>query len=203
MLELARLASFLLFLGLGARLRGLHGSERRRAVQIFLAYTVALGLGAGLTQVDDWPFTSHTIAVGRPRSDSRICDTEFYGVDAAGREWRLDPYAWTPVYDSILQFWVEQRLPRLPAAQRARAQAFLLERAERSRARLAQGRSLGPERLLGRAGAPYWLLLPRHPQAPAAPFAALRAYAGCWIPAERLAGRSPASRTLSFEERAR
>lgn len=200
--ELARLASFLLFLGLGARLRGLHGHERRRAIHWLLAYAVALALAAGLTQVDDWPFTSHTIAVGRPRADSRICATEFYGVDAAGREWRLDPYAWTPVYDSILQFWVEQRLPRLPPVQRTRAQAFLLERAERSRARLAAGRPLGPERLLGPVGAPYWLLLPRRPQAPAAPFAALRAYAGCWTPAER-AGRSAASRTLSFEERAR
>src|SRR5262245_63619309 len=160
MLELLRLSTFLLFVALGLRVRRAADAERRRAAGHFVAYVVGLSALAGLLQRDDWPFTSHTIAVGRARADSRVCQTRFFGVDATGREWRLDPYTFTPVYDSILQYWVEQALPRLDPARRSRALSFLLARAEESRERLAAGRAIGPQRQLGAAGAAYWLLLP-------------------------------------------
>src|SRR5262245_35496467 len=105
--ELLRLASFLLFVALGLRARLAGAPQRRRAVQRLVAYVVALSLLVGLLQRDDWPFTSHTIAVGRPRAGSRVCQTRFLGLDPAGREWRLDPFTFTPVYDSILQYWIE------------------------------------------------------------------------------------------------
>jgi hypothetical protein len=120
-------------------------------------------------------------------------------VDPARGEWRLDPYSWTPVYESILQYWLEQRLPRLASAQREQALAFLLERAERSRARLAAGQPLGPQRLLGRAGAPYWLLLPRRRSVPLQPYVGLRAYEACWLPSERVANPAAVRRTLRLE----
>ena len=183
--ELLRLGSFLAFLVLGLRIRrAAAGADRRRAVHRFLAYVLVLEGAVGLSQVDDWPFTSHTIAVGRARADSRLCQTRFYGVDAAGALWRLDPYTFTPVYDSILQYWIEQAPGRLDEAQRGKALAFLLERAEESRRRLAAGRALGHERILGPFGAPYWLLLPRSRSAPASPYSALRAYSSCWSVAE-------------------
>lgn len=179
--DLLRAASFLGFLALGWRVaRLVPGPARWRAINLLLAYVVLLTGAAGLLQWDDWPFTSHTIAVGRARADSRVCATEFVGVDAGGREWRLDPYTFTPVYDSILQYWIEQAPGRLDEAQRGTALAFLLERAEESRRRVAAGRALGPERVLGPLGAPYWLLLPRSPSASASPYAALRAYSSCW-----------------------
>jgi hypothetical protein len=185
MADLVRLASFLAFLGLGLRVMRLgQGPARRRAIHRLLAYVVVLSGAAGILQWDDWPFTSHTIAVGRARPDSRVCATMLYGVDADAREWRLDPYTFTPVYDSILQYWLEQGLPRLDEPQRRRALSFLLERAEESRRRLAAGRALGHERVLGPLGAPYWLLLPRSRAASPSPYSGLRAYSSCWTVAE-------------------
>jgi hypothetical protein len=185
MADLLRAASFLGFLALGWRVARLGaGPNRRRAVNALLAYVVVLSAAAGLLQWDDWPFTSHTIAVGRARPGSRVCATELVGVDGGGREWRLDPYSFTPVYDSILQYWIEQGLDRLDETQRGRALDFLLRRADESRARLAAGRALGHERLLGPLGAPYWLLLPRSRAAPSSPYQALRAYSSCWPVAE-------------------
>jgi len=198
--QLLRLASFLLFLALGARVRGTQEpAARRRATNFLLAYVILTCGAAGVIQEDSWPFTNHQIAVGRPRSDSRICQTQFYGLDALGNEWRLDPWSWTPVYDSILQFWVEQNLGRLPPAGRERVLRFLLDRAERSRGRLAASRPLGPERLLGRAGAPYWLLLPRVVKAPAEPYTGLRLYHTCWFPAELVTNPERVLRTLTVE----
>ena len=149
--------------------------------------------------MDDWPFTSHTIAVGRARADSRVCATELVGLDDAGREWRLDPYTFTPVYHSILQYWLEQGLARLTDAERERVLTFLLARAEESRRRLAARQALGPERVLGPAGAPYWLLLPRSLAVPSSPYAGLRAYSSCWLVAEG-PGR-PIARRLLLEHR--
>jgi hypothetical protein len=183
--DLLRAATFLGFLALGWRVARLGpGPARRRAINLLLAYVVLVNGAAGLLQRDDWPFTSHTIAVGRARADSRVCRTEFVGVDDGGREWRLDPYTFTPVYDSILQYWIEQAPGRLDEAQRGTALAFLLDRAEESRRRLAAGRALGHQRILGPLGAPYWLRLPRSRSAPASPYAALRAYSSCWSVAE-------------------
>ncbi|HET8643856.1 MAG TPA: hypothetical protein VFO85_00105 [Vicinamibacteria bacterium] len=183
--ELLKLVAFLAFLGLGWRLRRRRGPARQAAVRHFVGFVVALSLMVGVAQRDAWPFTSHTIAVGRARAGSRVCQTEFSGLDAQGRAWRLDPYTFTPVFDSILQYWVEQALPRLDEAQRGRVLSFLLARAEASRRRLAAGAALGPGRVLGAAGAPYWLLLPRHPAVPPAPYAGLRIEQACWTPAER------------------
>jgi hypothetical protein len=198
--DLVRLSSILAFLTLGflvSRLR--EGPERRRAVNRLLAYVLVLNGAVGGLQWDDWPFTSHTIAVGRARPDSRVCATTMYGLDGDEREWRLDPYSFTPVYDSILQYWLEQALGRPPEPERERALAFLLDRAEASRRRLAAGGALGPERVLGPAGAPYWLLLPRSLAVPSSPWAGLRAYSSCWLVADG-PGR-PISRRLLFEAR--
>jgi hypothetical protein len=197
MLELLRFASFLAFLVLGFRVTRAAGADRRRAINRFLAYVIAVSLAVGVSQVDDWPFASHTIAVGRARADSKVCRTELFGMDALGREWRLDPYSFTPVYHSILQYWLEQAPGRLDEEQRAHVFAFLLQRAEESRARLAAGRSLGPERILGRAGASYWLLLPRAKDVPPTPYAGLRAYSSCWLVAE--GPGHPISRRLILE----
>src|SRR5207244_5816800 len=105
----------------------------------------------------------------------------------------------TPVYHSILQYWLEQGLARLTDAERERVLTFLLARAEESRRRLAARQALGPERVLGPAGAPYWLLLPRSLAVPSSPYAGLRAYSSCWLVAEG-PGR-PIARRLLLEHR--
>jgi hypothetical protein len=191
MLELLRLGTFLVFVALGLRVRRAPEAERRRAAGHLVACVLVLSALAGALQRDDWPFTSHTIAIGRARADSRVCQTRFFGLDAGGGEWRLDPYTFTPVYDSILQYWVEQALPRLSPAQRERVLGFLLARAEESRQRLAAGRAIGPQRLLGGAGASYWLLLPRSERVPPSPYTGLRVASACWTARQALREEPP------------
>ncbi|HET7294522.1 MAG TPA: hypothetical protein VFM88_19005 [Vicinamibacteria bacterium] len=203
MIEALRLSVFLGFVWLGLRLWTEDtGARRRHRVNALIAYVATASVIAGVLQRDAWPFTSHTIAVGRARADSLVCQTRLVGVDVKGAEWRLDPYSFTPVFDSILQYWLEQALDQLAADRRERALGFLLQRAEASRERLASGRSLGPQRLLGPAAAPYWLLLPRQPAASLEPYVGLRGYRACWrtdapAPSAREQGR------LIFEYRRR
>jgi hypothetical protein len=201
MIELLRLVLVVVFVALGVRIRRAEGPYRRRAVTVFLAYALAVEGTVGALQWDAWPFTSHTIAVGRARADSRMCRTELFGLDDGGREWPLDPYTFTPVFDSILQYWLEQSLDRLSPDGRGRALAFLLARAEASRIRLAADGRLGPERVLGAFGAPYWLMLSRRSDVPATPWQGLRAYSSCWLPAERLAGAAVDRRLLAEHRR--
>lgn len=191
-------ALFTGFLGLGVAVRLAKPSDRRRRILGLIAYVVVVHLAAGLSQRDAWPFTCHTIAAGRVKPDARACLIELAGVDASGREWRLDPYSWMPVYGSVLQSWCGQRLAGLTGDERTSALSFLLLRAEESRGRLAAGRGIGPARWLGPLGAPYWWLLPRPPVAPE-PFVGLRAYTECWIPRERFAFPERRERTLLAE----
>jgi hypothetical protein len=172
-------AVFVVFVAIGVRVRTTaEPVARRRWTVRLIAYVTGVSLLAGLTQKDAWPFTSHTIAVGRARPDAPVCLMELAGVDGSGQEWRLDPYSWMPLYESVLLYWLERNLSRLTAAERDEALAFLLERADAARGRLASGHAIGPQRVLGPLGAPYWLLLPR-PAASPEPYRGLDVYRVC------------------------
>ena len=209
MIHLVRLAAVVVFLGLGLRLRHLaSGPERRRGVNLLIAYVLVVhglvllhGLST-LSGLDGWPFTNHTIAVSRARLDMRFCLTEFVGVTSEGREWRVDPYTWSPVFDSILQYWVEYHLAPLSPEGRRAVLAFLLEKAEAGRRRLARGDAIGYDRRLGLVSASYWLLLPRLKAVPPRPYSGLRIYQACWTPRERLAEPDRVTRLLVAEVRA-
>jgi hypothetical protein len=184
-MQLAYAGVFAAFLLLGIRVRlASEPSLRRRRVLHLVAYVAAVQLLAGITQRDAWPFTSHTIAVGRARADVQVCLVELAGVDAHGGEWRLDPYSWMPLYESVLHYWLERNLSGLTDAQRAEALGYLLDRAEGSRERLANGGAIGHQRWLGPLGAPYWLLMPRPAPSPER-LTGLRVYQACWVPRER------------------
>jgi hypothetical protein len=199
---LVGLASFLVFLLLGARLwRRSDGAPRRRAIRDLAIYVVAAHLIAGLTQVDNWPFTSHSIGVGRPRTERELCVTEFLGVDAAGREWRLDPFSFAPVFDSILQHWCMKHLDGLGHDGRSRVLGFLLEKAEAARDRMARGLPIGSQTVLGSLGASYWWLLPRTTDVSRTPYVGLRLYRACWSPEQRLRDPGRVSRRLAAERR--
>jgi hypothetical protein len=192
-------AAFAVFLALGlcARAAAAPAARRRWTVRL-IAYVAGVSLLAGLTQKDAWPFTSHTIAVGRARPDAPVCLIELAGVDADGQERRLDPYSWMPLYESVLHYWLERNLSRLTPPERDVALSFLLARAEASREWLSAGRAIGPQRWLGPLGAPYWLLLPR-PSASAEPLTGLRVYQACWVPRERYADPLKRRRRLLAE----
>jgi hypothetical protein len=198
--QLARLASFLVFLALGLAVARAKGwPERRARASALIAWLLLVNLVAGVTQRDNWPFTSHTIGAGRAKTDQQLCVTEFAAVDDAGRDWKIDPYAWSPVYDSILQYWCDVHLAGLDEAGRGRVLGFLLLKAEASRRRLASGLPIGFQRRLGRLAAPYWWLLPRVRAVPEARYRGLRVYRVCWIPAERFRDPTRVERRLVAE----
>lgn len=189
--ELLRISLLLGFVGLLVAVRAASGETRRRRVEWLALYTVAASLGVGLTQWSAWPFAEYTLAAARPSVDKPICLTHFYGATEAGREWRVDTYAWSPVFDSTLQTWFETVWPTLPPAAQDRTLGFLASRAEAARARLQHGREIGFARILGAGHLPYWWLLPRHRDVPAEPLAALRAYRACRVPRAWLESEEP------------
>jgi hypothetical protein len=175
--EIARLLSFLLFLALGIRVARASGTARRRAVVAFAGYVVAINAAAGVTQIDNWPFTSNTLAVGRMRGDDRpLTWLAFRGVDRDGREWKLDPQSFSPVFDSILQYWLTSRFSLLDDDGRRVSARFLVAKANEARARLTAGKRIGFERFLGPFAAGYWWRLPRVQEAPEGEFLSIRVY---------------------------
>ncbi len=194
--EIAKLASFLLFLFLGVRLMRARGEGRRRARWAFIGYVLVINLFAGLTQFDNWPFTNNILAVGRAVDTAPVDMTIFCGVTADGREWLLDPYAFSPVFESILSYWVDDRYPRLAPAERREAERFLLAKANESRARLARGERIGFDRLAGPLNSPYWWLRQRQLAAPSTPYVALRLVREHFVP--RDLERDPRSRKLTL-----
>jgi hypothetical protein len=200
MLELARLLSLAGFVALGLRLRRTEGAARRRALNRFLTYALGLSVLVAVTQVDDWPFTTYTLAAFRPRVAAPICLMEWTASDAEGREWRLDPYTWSPVFESTLQNWFDHQFSELTPSQKETTLAFLLARAEDARVRLAAGRPIGYDRLLGAGlSAPYWWLLPRALAVPPTPYLKLRTYEACRIPLEMRTGTGRVQRTIKAE----
>jgi hypothetical protein len=176
MVEAGKLASLLLFVVLGVRAARIKGQGRRRAITLFIAYTIGINLLSGVTQFDNWPFTSNTLATGRGNDDTRVTWLLFRGVDSHGREWPLDPQAWSPVFDSILQYWLQSRYPLLPSDQRRDADRFLVVRANAARTAMRAGKRFGFERLIGPFNLGYWWQLPRVTAAPDEPFRAVRVY---------------------------
>jgi len=174
--EIGRLASFVLFLALGVRVARASGSARRRAVAAFIGYVIAINAVAGITQIDNWPFTNNMLAVGRMRDDHPLRFIVFRGLDREGREWRLDPQTFTPVFDSILQNWLTNRYPRLDGDRRLAAERFLVARANETRTRLGAGRRIGFERFLGPLACGYWWRLPRARETPDADYRSIRVY---------------------------
>jgi hypothetical protein len=190
--HLAALAAFLGFLALGCRVRWSPPRARRRRVQALLAYVLAIHALAAAAGWDGWPFSSHTIAVGRVRGEARLCTTEIVGVDRAGGEWPLDPYTFMPLYATVVQYWWDADGAQRPLWAQHQALAFLGARAEEARRRQAGGEPIGPQRWLGPLGAPYWLLLPRAQAASPQPYQGLHIYRACGGGRELVASwRSP------------
>jgi len=203
MVHLLRLGTFLLFLALGLRVhRAREPGARRRAINTLLAYALALSAYAGFKQWDDWPFSPYHILVGRGSVATSIRTIEFWGTDAERREWRIDPYAWSPLVELKLSLWFQREFDRLDPEQRERVLRFLFARAEASRRELAAGRSIAHERRLGPAlSAPHWWLAPRPVTTAPTPYTALRVYTARWTPQRVLDDPGNVERTLLVEYR--
>lgn len=180
-----RLGSFLIFLVLGVLiLRRTSAAARRRRVNLFLAYVVALSLAVVFVQYDDWPFSPYPLMRGTWNVNWRYDKITTVGVDDRGKEWELDPMTWSPVFPLVLQEWFNITFPRLSKTERTEAVAFLLEKAESARQRRAAGRAIGNERFLGSLTASDWWLYRRIETNSPRPFVAIRVYRDMWKPAE-------------------
>jgi hypothetical protein len=180
-LQLGRFASFLLFLLLGVRITRTRGDGRRRAIVLFGAYLILLSAFSGVTQFDNWPFTTNQLAVTRAPSDDRVLTwLELRGVDTAGRESAIDPQAWTPVYYYLIQNWLTTRYPALPRDQQLVAGRFLVTRANETRAELAAGQRTGFGRLIGPLDCGYWWRMPHVAPVAATPYRTIRLYEREW-----------------------
>jgi hypothetical protein len=176
-LDLASAAAFLGFAALACAAALAPAARRRRAVSLFLAYALAVSLGAGLAQRDAWPFSAWPLAANL-LEESLTYDV-LVAVDEEGREHDVDFRAWRPLgFDEQLS-WLQQELPRLDAGARRRVAADLLARAERCRQEALRGQGCARDRL-GPLTAPDFLLHPRRWSDPAAvparPFVGLRLY---------------------------
>lgn len=181
------------------------GVARRRLLNLFIAYTLAVSFGAGFTQRELWPFSAWPLVAGRV--PPTVTYPRFLAVDRSGREHEIDHRAWAPIVFQELMGWEGRNLMRLEPAARDRAAAYLLSVLERARNHWAAG---APEhrfdRILGPFSAPFFL---GHPErwipgvrVPAEPFVALRVYRESWDVEERRRDPSKVTRVLAYEYRA-
>lgn len=199
MSQIARLLLSLVFVGLGLRLSFLDSAPaRRRGQTLLILYVVGLSLAVGLSQKDAWPFSPYPVLAEDATRSSTLERVVVAAVDEAGREWAVDPMAWSPLPSKKVTDWIRTVYPRLSPAQKREAERFLLDRAEAARGDARAGTRLGYRRLLGPLAAPSWLLHRPAPPAPQ-PFVALRAYRIRWQAREVLADPDRVERQLLFD----
>lgn len=194
------------FVGLGLAAAHLPRTEqsKRRLINLYIGYTLALGLGAGLPVYEVWPFSTWPLVAGRVAQT--VTQPRVVAVGADGVEYPIDYRAWGPyVYEELLG-WEDKHFARLDRAAQDRVGAFLLQLIENNRAQWAAGKPvLHFERYLGSLSAPLFLGHPEHwtkgAEVPPVPFRGLRIYKESWNVEERWRDPSKVSRRLTYEYR--
>ena len=193
------------FVALGACLPFLrHSGLRRRAVNALILYVLALHAFVAATQTDGWPFSAYRLmAADATVHDDRRSMLAFRAVGGDGREWDVDPMAWSPLYPQAVTGWFVLHFRQATEAQKREAMGFLLEKAETARRDRVAGLRVGNERLLGPLAAPdINLYRPAAAVAPE-PLAALRLYEVFWTPTELALDASAVERRQVYEYRPR
>jgi hypothetical protein len=197
---------FLGFVGLGLiaaySTRGKRGN--RRLVNVYIIYTLALGLGAGLSQFEVWPFSTWPLVAGTVAKT--VIQPRVVAIDAAGQEYPIDYRAWGPFVFEEMMAWQDKNFAGLDRATKDRVAAYLLELIERNREQWALGKPiLYFERYLGPLSTPLFL---GHPEywtkgagVPPQPFRGLRLYKESWNVEERWRDPSKVTRELTYEYR--
>jgi hypothetical protein len=198
-LDALRLASFLAFIVLGIAVLRADPRVRRGRINAFLIYMFAVSLLIGVSQRDAWPFSPYPLMRGLWNAHYRYEKIVIVGTDGRGREWDIDPMAWSPIFPLVLQEWVKGTFVFLTPAEQLEAAKFLYAKAEDARLRQSRGRRVGNELLLGPLTASDWWLYKRVTAVSPQPYAALRIYRDRWEPAAKLADPSQFERTLVCE----
>lgn len=201
LVQTARLLTFAVFIGLAFRVsRAADPALRRRRITTLILFLLAVNAGVILLHTDAWPFSPYPMmAVDATDHSSLRTMIAFRAVDRQGRESKVDPLAWSPLFPQAIMGWFETVYPLASPADRAEVSRFLLARAEAARASRAAGRRVGNERWLGFLAAPdtnlYWDARP----APEEPFVSLRVYRFFWRPTELAADPGRFGRRLLLE----
>ena len=205
---------FAVFVALGCLLaflewRGASVPALRRARTALISFVVIATLGAGVTQVDSWPFSSWSLMTGTPSPlvGERSNQIRVVAVSGAG-EFTVDYRAVEPFAVEELMAWLRGPFFLLAMPQRDSAAAFLLARVESARGRVQQGLPPGRQgRMLGLFRAPFHQLHPvrwsQPSDVPATPFIGIRIYGEVWSLEERRADHSKVTRRLLYEFRER
>lgn len=201
MVHVLRLGSFLIFVAMGLVLPFVRTQARRRAwTNALLLYVLALNAFVVLAQTDAWPFSPYRMMAvdARSRGVARSM-IAFRVVDGRGREWDLEPLAWSPLFPQAVMGWFEVGFPRATPREREEAGRFLLDRAEEARRKRRDGAWIGNERLLGPLSATDTNL--SRPSREASPdrLARLRVYRLTWVPETLVRDPGAVSRALVFE----
>lgn len=185
---------------------GVEGPSKRRAVNLFLLYTLGVSFGAGFLQRDFWPFAQWPLvaAVQGPIAQG----SRLMAVDRLGLEHNVDYRAWQPFVIEELTAWASGRWLELAPADRDRAAAFLVQLAERGRLAARRGEEVGYfDRRLGPFAAPSFLLHPKwwsSPQTtPSERFDGVRLYRETWNIEERRLNPAAVDREVRYEYRGR
>jgi hypothetical protein len=200
MVQALRLGSFLIFVALGAILPFVGGRSRRRSIDVFLAYVLALNAFVVIGQKDAWPFSNYGLMTADSSRRGIVRSMiAFRAVDGQGREWGVEPLAWSPLFPPAVMGWFEVAFPRVTPEARDEVGRFLLERAEEARRRRQVGARIGNERYLGPLSAP-----DTHQSRPVLesapePLVKIRVYRLTWIAEILLKDPSSVTRTLVFE----
>lgn len=206
MANVLRAVSFVVFVVLGLWVAAAPEPDaRRRRCLALLTYVLTLNAAVILTQRDDWPFSSYPL-VERPHEADRVYSrVDLRAFDAQGREWLIDPLAWSPIPLKVLWGWFNWTFPTLSDPEKQRLGAFLLERAETTRQRRVAGKAVGYALRLGRLAAPhdlsYRLFDSTGFATEAGPLVGLRIYRLSWIPRERFQDPSKLLSEVVFEYR--
>jgi hypothetical protein len=179
--QAARFAIFAIFVALGFIVMFTREVQRRRAVQLFVIYTLAVNAMLVVMRVEAWPFSRYpmmAVPTVNPNAESTLLS--FRGVDAAGREWKVDTRAWSPLFPAAIMGWVTKTLPRLSEDERREAMRFLLQRANDARAAAVKHERFGNDALLGAVAAPDVFVYGARAQPAPSPFVALRIYRTWW-----------------------
>lgn len=200
-LQIGRLAAVVIFVALGIRIIVVRSpAQRRRAINMLLAYVLVLHAGLAIFQQDAWPFSNYpmmSVDVSDPQRMQQMI--VFRAVDARGGEWQVEPNCWSPLYPQNLAAWLNVVGRKLPDAERQMAMRYLLRGAEAARQRRAGGeRYFGNAALLGPLAAPDVDLLPPVEGCPL-PFRGLRFYSQWWRPTEHARGVGQIDWRLEWE----
>ena len=181
-----------------------NSSRRRRRINWFIGYTLAVTAAVGAFQSEAWPFSAWPLVA--TTVPSVLTHPRFVAIDRHGEEHEIDHRAWAPLVFQELIAWEEGSFLRLSREDQDRAAAYLLGIVEQARVRWRAGE---PEthfdRYLGKLSAPFFL---GHPdrwipgeRVPAESFIGLRLYHESWNVRERRLEPAKVTRRIVYEYR--